>query len=128
MQILFYMFYVHFSYMQMKFFRCEFLLQRKGPDFVHRIVAANPNVDRPILRGPFDVPPPNRRGLNYRRPASPPPPIIDHQVRKVCFLVERLRGRVITLIFNLSQSALRLRIKCITFHIFLFFVIKNFKL
>uniref|UniRef100_H2Z961 RING-type domain-containing protein n=1 Tax=Ciona savignyi TaxID=51511 RepID=H2Z961_CIOSA len=37
--------------------KCEFLLQRKGPDFVHQMVSLYPNLPRPILRGPFDVPP-----------------------------------------------------------------------
>ncbi|XP_078493284.1 zinc finger protein isoform X1 [Ciona intestinalis] len=56
---------------------CEFLLQRKGPDFVHRMVSLYPNLPRPILRGPFDVPP-RVPGANQRAP-SPPPPIIDHK-------------------------------------------------
>uniref|UniRef100_H2Z958 RING-type domain-containing protein n=1 Tax=Ciona savignyi TaxID=51511 RepID=H2Z958_CIOSA len=34
--------------------KCEFLLQRKGPDFVHQMVSLYPNLPRPILRGPFD--------------------------------------------------------------------------
>jgi len=31
---------------------CEYLLQRKGPQFVHRIVAQFPNLRRPIIRNP----------------------------------------------------------------------------
>uniref|UniRef100_H2Z960 RING-type domain-containing protein n=1 Tax=Ciona savignyi TaxID=51511 RepID=H2Z960_CIOSA len=33
--------------------KCEFLLQRKGPDFVHQMVSLYPNLPRPILRGPI---------------------------------------------------------------------------
>nr|CAB3225578.1 ZF(RING)-14 zinc finger protein [Phallusia mammillata] len=63
---------------------CEFLLQRKGPDFVHRMVSMFPNLPRPLLRGPHDVAPPNpgRRiayGTASARAPSPPPPIIDPQ-------------------------------------------------
>nr|CAB3225607.1 ZF(RING)-14 zinc finger protein [Phallusia mammillata] len=37
---------------------CEFLLQRKGPDFVHRMVSMFPNLRRPLLRSQY-VPPSN---------------------------------------------------------------------
>nr|CAB3225580.1 ZF(RING)-14 zinc finger protein [Phallusia mammillata] len=64
---------------------CEFLLQRKGPDFVHRMVAMFPNLNRPVLRSPHDVPPARERpqigyGSSSRRGGSPPPAIYDPQV------------------------------------------------
>jgi len=38
---------------------CEFLLQQRGPEFIHNIVARFPNINRPMLRAPGrDVPPP----------------------------------------------------------------------
>jgi len=65
--------------------RCEFLLQRKGPDFVHRMVSMFPNLPRPLLRGPFDDPP--REGVRFilsgstsGRAPTPPPEIVDPQV------------------------------------------------
>ncbi|XP_076818309.1 E3 ubiquitin-protein ligase XIAP-like isoform X2 [Clavelina lepadiformis] len=67
---------------------CEFLLQRKGPDFVHRMVSLFPNLPRPVLRGPFDVPPSGSRGRGQRQP-SPPPPIIDPQVE-----MQRVRSQL----------------------------------
>ncbi|CAK8672492.1 unnamed protein product [Clavelina lepadiformis] len=67
---------------------CEFLLQRKGPDFVHRMVSLFPNLPRPVLRGPFDVLPPGSRGRGQRQP-SPPPPIIDPQAE-----MQRVRSQV----------------------------------
>ena len=53
---------------------CEFLLQRKGPDFVHRIVTMFPNLPRPRLRSAFDIPPGH---IQSQRQPSPPPLIID---------------------------------------------------
>ncbi|XP_076810059.1 baculoviral IAP repeat-containing protein 7-like isoform X1 [Clavelina lepadiformis] len=67
---------------------CEFLLQRKGPDFVHRIVSMFPNLRRPVLRGPLDVTPFGDRGRGYRQ-LSPPPPIIDPQVE-----MQRVQGQL----------------------------------
>uniref|UniRef100_H2Z953 Uncharacterized protein n=1 Tax=Ciona savignyi TaxID=51511 RepID=H2Z953_CIOSA len=40
------------------------------------MVSLYPNLPRPILRGPFDVPP---RTSGERRAQSPPLPIIDHR-------------------------------------------------
>ncbi|XP_078493298.1 E3 ubiquitin-protein ligase XIAP-like [Ciona intestinalis] len=54
---------------------CEFLIRSKGPDFVHAMVAKYPNLPRPILRGPFDVPPSIRRNSE----STAPPPIMDHK-------------------------------------------------
>ncbi|XP_076818322.1 E3 ubiquitin-protein ligase XIAP-like isoform X2 [Clavelina lepadiformis] len=54
---------------------CEFILQCKGPDFVHRMVSLFPNLRRPILRGPFDVPP-SQSNVRQRHP-SPLPPLLD---------------------------------------------------
>jgi len=61
---------------------CAYLLQKKGPDFVHRMVSMFPNLPRPVLRTPaaaYDVPPraPLQRAPAVRAPPSPPPPIID---------------------------------------------------
>jgi len=37
---------------------CEFLLQRRGPEFIHNVVARFPNINRPLIRAPgLDVPP-----------------------------------------------------------------------
>ena len=56
-------------------FRCEFLLQQKGPDFVHMVVDLFPNLRRPVLRNGFDVPP-SVRSANLPAPVS----VIDPQV------------------------------------------------
>jgi len=38
---------------------CEFLLQKKGPEFVHGVVARHPNINRPMVRAHGqDVAPP----------------------------------------------------------------------
>ena len=58
------------------------MLRNKGPNFVHGVVAQYPRLLRPVLRGPFDVPP--SHGLmsaHEEREPSPPPPIIDPKVR-----------------------------------------------
>ncbi|XP_076818315.1 E3 ubiquitin-protein ligase XIAP-like isoform X3 [Clavelina lepadiformis] len=53
---------------------CEYVLQCKGPDFVHRMVSLFPNLRRPVMRGPLGTP----SNANARqRPNSPPPPLID---------------------------------------------------
>ncbi len=77
---------------------CEFLLQKKGPDFVHRMVSMFPNLLRPVLRSSaaFDVPPQHRgsniqRGTSSNRAPSPPPTIIDPRVE-----FQRERERFIT--------------------------------
>lgn len=57
----------------MTYFRCEFLLQKKGPDFVHKISAAFPNVPRP-QPGSHDIPPNEEMGASYSGAASVPPP------------------------------------------------------
>ena len=36
-------------------YRCEYVLQQKGPQFVHQIVARNPNLRRPSLYNPANV-------------------------------------------------------------------------
>ncbi|CAK8672471.1 unnamed protein product [Clavelina lepadiformis] len=60
---------------------CELLLQHKGPDFVHRMVSLFPNLPRPVLRGPFNVPPSGSRGRGQKQSLSS---VIDPQVKSVC--------------------------------------------
>ena len=84
-------------------FRCEFLLQKKGPDFVHRIVALFPNLPRPRLHGGFDVPPGGFEG-SRRRP-SPPPPIIDPRVIISDDLKLKNKCKKICYLFSVATSA-----------------------
>nr|CAB3225593.1 ZF(RING)-14 zinc finger protein [Phallusia mammillata] len=57
---------------------CEFVLQNKGPEYIHSVVARYPDIDRPTprTRGQ-DVPPALRQSQNL--PILPPPEIVDPQ-------------------------------------------------
>ncbi|XP_076800003.1 baculoviral IAP repeat-containing protein 7-like isoform X9 [Clavelina lepadiformis] len=54
---------------------CEFVLQRKGPDYVHGIVSRFPNLRRPIIRNPANP-------LQLRNVQSGP--ILQNENRNVC--------------------------------------------
>ncbi|XP_076821513.1 E3 ubiquitin-protein ligase XIAP-like isoform X1 [Clavelina lepadiformis] len=62
---------------------CEFLLQQRGPDYVHSIVSRFPNIHRPTLRAPGRDVPPSQYSQSYSNVPSTScaPQIIDPQIQ-----------------------------------------------